>query len=180
MPGNITITDNTSFIDKFLPDFIQQFRESTTLVVKGDEDERINHSDKVYAFIKKLLSGVYFNNERGKFENRMTLITLFEMDGINPVNPVTNLVMTKFSTKETPDSSGALIFDIELKEINFVELKKTDAPKTKPKSTVSRKTSPKDDKGSCSPSTPSSDKRSDMSKVVNFGEISRKANPGIN
>lgn len=173
MPGNVSVTDNESRLIKFLPDFVKQFTESTILEITGDELERINHSDKIYGMIKDILTGMYYNEERDKFENRMTLMTLFEMDGNNAVNPVKDLVMVKFTTKETPDMSGALIFDMELREINFVDTRKTTAPKTRPRSTEGNRCSSKEDKGNVAPSD--GDKAKDKaSKNVNFEEVSRK------
>lgn len=156
IPSKVSVSDSTSNIAKYLPDFISQYIDRTNPEILGDVSSRTNHSEGVYEILKTIMSGVRYNDERRRFENRMTLITLFDIDGTTAINPVSDLVMVKFSTRETPDVVDALVFDMELQQVSFVESSKTTAPKPRPKSQTAKKVSKCADKGVKTPTSTSS------------------------
>lgn len=142
VPSEVTINDIGSGLSRFIPDTVGQFLGFTTPNVIIDQSERKNYKTDVEFFMKDLMTGLYWNQDRGKWENKMTLCTLFDIDGITAINPITDLVVTSFNVKEDADSWSDLYFDISLEQVQFVTLEQAEAPKTAPKSKESRATEP--------------------------------------
>lgn len=151
-PMPVSVLDLGS-LAQFLPGVVSQFIPSVTPTILVDPTSRVNYKMALEMLLETLLSGLYYNEDRKRWENRMTPTTLFEMEGINPTRPIRDLIITNFSSKEGPESGDALIIDLSLEQVKFVTLEKVDAPKTQKKTADSRATTEKQNKGNATTTT---------------------------
>ena len=143
-----------STLKQFIPASVTQFMPKEAAVdIVFSEDKRENKSPEVEALMYELLNGVYYNEARKKWENRMTPVVLYELDGYFITSSRENLVITDFSVNEDAESGEGLFFNMTLEEVRFVTLDDADAPKPEAKSTTSIKTKPQVNKGGTPPST---------------------------
>lgn len=130
---------------RFLPGSVNQFLPRTKPNVIMDEEAVKNHKMDVESLFSRIMTELYFNEKRKMYENRMTLITLYELDDITPSKPIEDLVLTSFSSREDPDSGDALFFDLSFEKVNFVTLEKADKPAVGTKE--QKKAQPNSEKG---------------------------------
>ena len=76
----------------------------------------------------------------------MTFTTLYEMNGTNFVNAITDLVITDVVFTETPDSGDALTMSFSLEKVRLITLDKTEMPK-KAAPAVKKKVASKESQG---------------------------------
>lgn len=145
-PQAVMVSSGITSLAQFLPDVVTQFLGNTLPSVVVDPTPRINYKQQIESFMKDLLTGLYYNEGRGKWENRMTLATLFDIEGNTAVNPIDNLVVTSFSVNEDADTGDSLEFDMSLEKVMFVTLEKAEAPKALPSSKTAKATAPKETK----------------------------------
>lgn len=146
-PSAISVSDVGSKLLKYIPDVISQFMGGTGSSILSDSSSRKNYKMDIEMMMEKILTGLYYNENRKKWENRMTITTLFEMEGNIPTNSITDLVITSFSVSEDSDSGDALFFDMSLEQVKFVTLEKAEAPKAAKKSSTARSTADAKNKG---------------------------------
>lgn len=141
-PSPVTVGGGVSSWRSLIPDVVSQFLGIDYPDVDGDRSERVNFSIQIEDSFKEILHGLYFNEERGKLENRATLISLFEMGGnsVIPERTIENLVITGFKVSEDDESGTALFFDMQLEEIRFATSEQAEAPEPAPNTAESRGT----------------------------------------
>lgn len=129
-PSPVTVGGGSGSWRSLIPDVVSQFLGIDYPSVDGDRVERVNFSIPIEDYFKEILHGLYFNEERGKLENRATLVTLFEMGGnsVIPERTIENLVVTGFKVSEDEETGTALFFDMQLEEIRFATSEQADAP----------------------------------------------------
>lgn len=137
-----------NILDSFLPDVISQFlgtdSPSPIISPQAVKDYRLDIENA----LEQILHGLYYNEERKKWENRMTLVTLFELNGAEvPSKIIENLAITSFNIEENAESGDALFFDMSLEQITFAKLEKAEAPKPANKSKTARATQEKKNEG---------------------------------
>lgn len=133
----------------YIPDVVSQYLGTQYPKVNADRQERPNFALQVDNIIEELLHGLYYNPDRGKLENRATLVTLFEMEGssVIPSKTIENLLITSFKVEEDEDSGTALFFEMVLEQIRIYSSERADAPNPAPNSKTSRQTSKSTNKG---------------------------------
>lgn len=148
-PIPVQVVGGGNLIDMLMPDVISQFLGANIPEVIMDESERVNFRDMVEDTLERILHGVYYNEEEERLENRMTLITLFEMEGsgVNPTKTIQDLVITNFEIKEDPETGDALFFQMDMEQVSYVMLKDAEAPEPAQGSKESRTTSGTKDNG---------------------------------
>lgn len=151
-PTSVSVVD-LGGLTQYLPGVVTQFLPSIPPTIVVDPSGRTNYKMSVEILLEKLLSGLYYNEERKRFENRMTPTTLFEMQGNTPTRPIQDLIITRFSSKEDADSGDALMIELALEQVRFVTLEKVDAPKAQKGSPTARATSEKKNKGNATTTT---------------------------
>lgn len=141
----VSIPD-TPLIDKFIPDVIQQFisQSSPTPVLSGTAK---NYNKEIEQGFSTILHGLYYNEDRKKWENRMTLVTLYELEGSAIVNTIENLAVTSFTVTEDAQSGEGLNFSMTLEQVTFVKLENAEAPSPAPGSRTARATTEKTNTG---------------------------------
>lgn len=171
-PNPVTINDMASGLRRFVPGVIDQFLFKTNPNVVVDQNIRTNSKMSFESFFETLLTGLWYNESRKKWENRMTTAILFEMDGILPVRPINNLICTNISVKEDDESGDALFVDMTLEKVNFVTLEKAEAPKPAPRSNTEKATADKKNKGT-KPGTENSPKSPPNDTSTVLGELNK-------
>lgn len=147
-PPSITeVTKVGTQIDGLIPPVIQQFLPSLMSKVEMDTDTRESYALTIEPFLKEIMTGLYYNEETGKYENKMTLCTIFDVDNVTATNPRTNVVPVSISIREDAETGDGLFVDLEFQEVRFVTLESAEAPKPAKKSATSIKTSTEKNKG---------------------------------
>lgn len=144
-PQEVSVGGLGSGLYSLLPDVVSQFLGNSQSEVSVDTFERESRKGEIEALMEDILHGLYFNEERRKWENRMTPVTLYEM-GIGSFEPETiieDLVITQFVSTEDVESGDALFFDMTLEKIQFVTLEEAEAPNPPRGSKAERTTSEK-------------------------------------
>lgn len=134
-------------LDDLIPASVQQFLPDLVSKVEVSEDYRESYASAIEPFLKDIMSGIYYNDMTGKYENRMTLCTIFDVDGTNATNPRSNVVPVSISIREDSETGDGLFIDLDFQEVRFVTLESATAPKPQKKSTTAVKTSPEAEKG---------------------------------
>lgn len=140
-------------LKQYLPGVVSQFLPQVPPTIVVDGVSRINHNRDIDMRFKELINGLMFDTERGTWVNRMTPITLYEIEGGVAVAVMENLIATRFSTKEDSETGDSLEFELELEQVRFVTLEEAEAPKAQKGTSVQRQTTPTKEKGTAS-STP--------------------------
>ena len=124
-PESPLIVDFSMGITKLLPGSINQFFKTSipsVIAVGGITPTE----DKVKEVLRELMTGVYFNSATKRYQNKMTPITLYEMDGGNIKSSHTDLVLTNFSIDEDAESGDSNIpLTLTFEKVRFVAVEKT-------------------------------------------------------
>ena len=171
-PSPVSVQD-TSLIRKFTPAVLEQFFGQMMPSVQMDQSPRLNFSSMIEDFLREILTGLYYNSKREKWENRITPAVLYEMDGATPVRPVQDLVLTSVNISEDQDTGEALILTMTFEKVNYVTSEKADAPKAE--GATGRQTSEKKDKGN-KPAPPNDPKNPPNNPSTVLGEIEKGRN----
>lgn len=152
MTDAVTVNDIGSSLSRFLPGVVTQFLGAIPPQVTMNETEREEFNGTIENFMKDLINGVSYDEEKQRYFNKMTTAKLFEIQKeTEAVFLFDNLVVTSFSVKEDADSGEGMYFDMSLEKVTFVTLEKTEAPK--PETKDAKKTAPTENKGPQKPAT---------------------------
>ena len=124
---SVNSTDQ-SVLKKFIPDSIGQFLSDSTPEVVVDS-RRADLLEQIRQALIDLTAGVVFNDKTGNFDPSIQLVRLFEYDNTLLRKVINNLVMTKITFKEDPNTGYGLYCDITFEQVTFAFLKKTTIPK---------------------------------------------------
>lgn len=127
-PPAAIVNNLNSSLRRFLPDSIEQFIPNRTPQILGGGTARVDFKTEVEQFLETVMSGTYFNEQRNRWENRMTLATLYEIDGGSLGRSIPNLVMTNYSVRENAESGNGLSLEISLEQVRFATLESAEAP----------------------------------------------------
>lgn len=141
---SVNSTDQ-SVLKKFIPDSIGQFLSDSQPEVVVDS-RRADLIEQIRQALIDLTAGVVFNEKTGQFDPSIQLVRLFEYDNTLLRKVINNLVMTKITFKEDPNTGYGLYCDITFEQVTFAFLKKTAIPKDVQDS-LKKKSSPKASKG---------------------------------
>lgn len=141
---SVNSTDQ-SVLKKFIPDSIGQFLSDSQPEVVVDS-RRADLLEQIRQALIDLTAGVVFNEKTGQFDPSIQLVRLFEYDNTLLRKVINNLVMTKITFKEDPNTGCGLYCDITFEQVTFAFLKKTVIPKDVQDS-LKKKSSSKASKG---------------------------------
>lgn len=141
---SVNSTDQ-SVLKRFIPDSIGQFLSDSTPDVIVDS-ARVDLIEQIRQALINLTAGVVFNEKTGQFDPSIQLVSLFEYDNTSLRKVINNLVMTKITFKEDPNTGYGLYCDITFEQVTFAFLKKTAIPKDVQNS-LKKKAASKDSKG---------------------------------
>lgn len=174
-PTPVTVLDKGGTLRSLIPDVVTQFMPNILESnIQIDGVERENKRDEIESFLKELMSGLIYNEERSRWENRMTLSKMFMVDGYNPTLLYDELVCTSIDIRESADTGDELNLSMVFEQPKFVTLEQAEAPTPPKKSTTSKKTEPEKDKGNPpasvkSPSEKTSPSYKDAVKIMTGG-----------
>ncbi|MCK9530503.1 MAG: hypothetical protein M0R77_08080 [Gammaproteobacteria bacterium] len=164
-PSAVSVGGLGGKLRQFLPGVVTQFLPQVNPSVSVDQSERTDHKDTIDQLMKELMNGLYYDTQKGKWVNRMTPITLFDVFGGFPFPVMQDLIVVKFSSEESVENGDALVFNMELEQVRFVSLESADAPNPQNNTPTQRATTPTKEKGNV-PSTPSSTSQSPRPDVM--------------
>ena len=160
-----TIVDLNSTLRKFVPDSLGQFVPSMAPQVIGGNTPRTDFKEQVEALLELIMSGLYFNEQRNRWENRMVLITLYETIGSYLGKSRYNLVLTDYSVRETVETGNGLFLELAFEQVRFATSEKAEAPKPAKGSDTAKKAGSSQNKGTAKTETippPETDYGGDM------------------
>lgn len=145
---SVTSTD-ASLLKRFIPDGIGQFLPDPTpeVIVDG---ERLLTVEPTKESLVSLMSGVVFNEKKGRFVPNIQLVRLFEYDGTLLKKVINNLVITSMVFREDANTGEGLYCDLTFEQVTFATLKKTQLPPDVVNS-LKKKSAPKAAKGKQDP-----------------------------
>lgn len=149
-PTAVTVSStDDSVLKQFIPDSIGQFLSSSApeIVVDGP---RLQTLDTVKDAITNLMSGVIFNDKKGKFVPNIQLVRLFEYEGTLLKKILNNLVITNMVFREDVNTGEGIYCDLTFEQVTFATLKKTQLPQDVVNS-LKKKSAPKASKGKQDP-----------------------------
>ena len=152
-PMPVSIGNLGGLLKQMTPGVISQFFPRVLPTIQMDQAQREDFGPTVSHFLEEVLTSLQFNPERKRWENRMVIATLYEIENGVPVRPMEDLVLTKFSRREDETTGDAFVADITLEKVNFVTLEEAEAPKVEKGTPTARKTGKTKDKGNVN-STP--------------------------
>ena len=147
-PNAVNASDIGTSLSRFIPGAISQFLPNIPVNVSIDATARVNYRDFIETFMRELITGLYYNKDREKWENKMTPSTIYVVENGIPLPFMQDLILVNFSVKEDADTGEALFFDASFEKVNFVTLEKAEAPKPQRNTADSRATSKTENKGS--------------------------------
>ena len=169
-PTVVSIGNLGGLIREMTPGVISQFFPRLLPSVNMDRNSREDFGPSISKFLEEILSGLQFNAERKRWENRMVTATLYEIEGGVPINPLEDLVITKFVKREDENTGDAFFADITLEKVNFVTLEVAEAPKVEKGTPTSRKTGDTKNKGTVN-STPQPAPPKEKERITVLGQI---------
>ena len=143
-PDTPTIYGQTQAL-QYLPASARQFYERSVPGVLVDSESQ-STTQIIEALLEELMRATYYNTTDKRWRNKMTITTLYEMEGTNFRNAKTDLVITDVGINENPETGDALFLSISLEKVRFVSLANTEMPKLAAKP-VQKKITPTEDKG---------------------------------
>lgn len=146
-PPAAVVNDLNTSLRRFLPDSIEQFIPNQIPQIFGGSSPRVDFKTEVEQFLETVMSATYFNEQRGRWENRMTLATLYEVDGSSLGRSIPNLVMTNYSVRENVESGNSLTLEISLEQVRFATLESAEAPAPQQGSDTAKAASKTKEKG---------------------------------
>lgn len=146
-PSPVSVGGLGGTLRQMLPDVVSQFLPQLSPTVTMDQGDNQNYGPEFEKLFKDLINGLYYNQDRGKWENRMTPAILYEINGINATPYMEDLIVTNFDVEEDSETGDVLSFSMTLEQVRFVTLESAEAPKPDKNSKTQRQTEPTKDKG---------------------------------
>ncbi|MNG04834.1 hypothetical protein D3C84_879950 [compost metagenome] len=84
------------------------------------------------------MDGLKYNSKTNKLESYITLVELYEFDGVNIRDIISDLVITSVRIREDANTGDALYIDLTLEKVQFATLEKSELPKDVQKSLKSK------------------------------------------
>lgn len=153
-PISISLNNNGSGLLQYLPASVTQFLPVSTPTVEvfGNNRTDLNYEILVKDLLKGILSGLKYDPKKDKNVSNIQIIDLYEFDGVNIRDIISDLVITSFKVREDPTTGDALFLDLSLEQVTFALLEKVEIPQDV-QSSLKKKVTPKKKKTNAS-STP--------------------------
>lgn len=153
-PVSISLNSSASGLLQYLPDSIGQFLSVSLPSVEsfGNTRTDLNYEILVKDLLKGILNGVRYDQKKDKVVSNVQTVDLYEFDGSNIRDIISDLVITNFRIREDQDTGDALFLDLTLEQVTFAFLEKVELPQDVQQS-LKKKVVPKKPKTNA-PSTP--------------------------
>lgn len=153
-PVSISLNSSASGLLQYLPDSIGQFLSVSLPSVEsfGNTRTDLNYEILVKDLLKGILNGIRYDQKKDKAVSNIQTVELYEFDGSNIRDIISDLVITNFRIREDQDTGDALFLDLTLEQVTFASLEKAELPQDVQQS-LKKKATPKKPKTNA-PSTP--------------------------
>lgn len=130
-PVSIQFDNNVTGLLQYLPDSIGQFLSKSLPLPIVDNTDRTQHLQEILTqdLLVSLMSGTKYNPKTNKTESYIALVQLYEFDGLNIRDVISDLVITSVRIREDTSTGDALYLDLSLEKVQFAVLEKTELPK---------------------------------------------------
>lgn len=146
-PVEVNVTNQQSSWRQFVPDSIDQFLPNADPALIVDTGSRQDFKDMIEELMSTVMSGVFYNDKLGRWQNYMTPITIVETDGVQIVKAVGGYAFTGFSIKEDTNTGESLHLEMTLEKPRFADSMQAEAPKPAKGSSAATKAAKTQDKG---------------------------------
>lgn len=126
-PTHVSVNNIGAGLLKWLPDSITQFLPNSSPTIIGATERRDSRKD-IEELLETIMNGVYINEETNRWENRMTLSTIYETDMGQLGKSYPNVVMTGYSVSEEVDSGEGMYVSLTFEQVRFATSESVDAP----------------------------------------------------
>ncbi|MNQ49022.1 hypothetical protein D3C85_629130 [compost metagenome] len=129
-PVSIQFDNTVSGLLQYLPDSIGQFLSKSFPSPIADVTNRTDLSSEILVkdLLRNVMDGLKYNPKTDKVESYITLVELYEFDGLNIRDIISDLVITSVRIREDADTGDALYLDMSLEKVQFALLEKTELP----------------------------------------------------
>ena len=129
-PVSISLNTNASGLLQYLPDSIGQFLSlsSPSVELYGNARTDLNYEILVKDLLKGILSGVRYDPKKDRNVSNIQTVELYEFDGTNIRDIISDLVITNFRIREDAGTGDALFLDLTLEQVTFATLEKVQLP----------------------------------------------------
>lgn len=170
-PEAVEVSNLLSSWGKLIPDSVGQFLPNTTPQIKMDTQERQDSKEGVETLLEEVMTSLFFNEKRNRFENKMTLVTMFEVENGNLGRSTGDLVITSYNVKEDPESGDALFISLTLEKARFSTLQTAEAPQPEKGTDVSKQAATTKDKGTVSGEKADAETKAKNNDRVKYGTV---------
>ena len=127
-PETPLILDTSIGLAKLLPGSVSQFyKTAIPTVVEGGSTTPTQ--TQVKDLLREIMTGVQYSKTLKRYQNKMTTVTLYEMDGNNIKTQHTDLVLTSFAIEEEADTGDCIPLNLSFERVRFVSVEKTSPSK---------------------------------------------------
>lgn len=117
------ILDTSLGLAKLLPGSVSQFyKTAIPAVVEGGS--AAPSQAQIKDVLREIMTGVQYSQTLKRYQNKMTLVTLYEMDGNNIKTQHDNLVLTSFAVEEDVDTGDCIPLSLSFERVRFVTVEK--------------------------------------------------------
>ena len=116
---------------QYIPDSIGQFLGKSLPTINVDQSTirtDLNYEILVKDLLKGILNGVRYDPKKDRTVSNIQLVDLYEFDGTNIRDIISDLVITNFRIREDAETGDALFLDLTLEQVTFATLEKTQIP----------------------------------------------------
>jgi hypothetical protein len=114
---------------KLLPGSLSQFYK-TAIPTVVDGGSVAPSQEQVKDTLREVMTGVQYNSTLKRYQNKMTTVVLYELDGANIKTQHTDLVITSFDIDEDAETGDCIPLSMSFEKIRFVTIEKV-TPKSK-------------------------------------------------
>lgn len=122
-PSTPAILDFAVGTARLLPGSANEYYKSTIPEVFTGGDVATSQ-DQVKDVLRQLMYGIQYSTTLKRYQNKMTIITLYEMDGSNIKSKHDNLVLTSFSIDEDENTGDCIPLNMSFEQVRFVSVEK--------------------------------------------------------
>lgn len=126
-PTHVSVNNVGAGLLKWLPDSVTQFLPNSSPTIIGSTERRDSRKD-IEELLETIMNGVYINEETNRWENRMTLSTIYETDMGQLGKSYPDVVMTGYSVSEGVDSGEGMFVTLTFEQVRFATSESVDAP----------------------------------------------------
>lgn len=122
-PETPTILDFAVGTARLLPGSVSQFYK-TAIPTVVDGGSVAPSQDQIKDVLRDLMTGVQYSQTLKRYQNKMTLVTLYEFDGNNIKTQHDNLVLTSFAIDEDAETGECVPLNLSFEKVRFVTVEK--------------------------------------------------------